>query len=440
MKIKNVLLSAVMILVTAGVSAQEKELSLEEAVSLALSNSDQAKISEAEVKTAKNELRVLKDARYPDLDLSGRYSYLSSANIDLQLETGQQSSPQEGEPTASPEVNQLMLGQANLSLPVFAGFRIKNSIEAGENRYKAAELKAVSDNEQIALQTIQTYLRLFTAKKAVELMKESLKTAQQRVKDFTAMEENGLLARNDLLKAQLQQSNVDVSLQQAQKNADILAYQLAVSLKLPEDTQIEIPESGPGILPQQDQLKQEINRSDLEALKLQEKAAENKIKAVQADYYPSIALIGGYTALDLQNALTISNAMNVGVGVSYNLADIFKNKNRVKVARSQAERLNSSIDLMNDRIKVQVKNAEQDYQLAVKKYGVYEKSVEQAVENYRIVKDKYDNGLADTNDLLEADVQQLQSKLDLANARAGIIEQYYNLLHAEGILINQFKK
>jgi hypothetical protein len=29
-------------------------------------------------------------------------------------------------------------------------------------------------------------------------------------------------------------------------------------------------------------------------------------------------------------------------------------------------------------------------------------------ENYRIIKDKYDNGLSDTNDLLEADVEQLQ--------------------------------
>ncbi len=34
------------------------------------------------------------------------------------------------------------------------------------------------------------------------------------------------------------------------------------------------------------------------------------------------------------------------------------------------------------------------------------------MENYRIVKNKYDNGLSDTNDLLEADLEQLQSKID----------------------------
>jgi outer membrane protein TolC len=43
--------------------------------------------------------------------------------------------------------------------------------------------------------------------------------------------------------------------------------------------------------------------------------------------------------------------------------------------------------------------------------------VEQASENYRIIKDKYDNGLSDTNDLLEADVEQLGSNINKTLAR-----------------------
>jgi hypothetical protein len=44
------------------------------------------------------------------------------------------------------------------------------------------------------------------------------------------------------------------------------------------------------------------------------------------------------------------------------------------------------------------------------------RAVEQSSENYRIIKDKYDNGLSDTNDLLEADVEQLSSKINKALA------------------------
>ncbi|MEH6407069.1 MAG: TolC family protein, partial [Leeuwenhoekiella sp.] len=65
-------------------------------------------------------------------------------------------------------------------------------------------------------------------------------------------------------------------------------------------------------------------------------------------------------------------------------------------------------------------------------------SEEQAAENYRIVKDKYDNGLVDTNDLLEADVQQLQAKINLTYAKADITQKYYELLTAKGQLTEQF--
>ncbi|MGB8703439.1 MAG: TolC family protein, partial [Gillisia sp.] len=308
-----------------------------------------------------------------------------------------------------------------------------------ENSYQAALLNAENEKEQIALQTIRDYLNLYKANKAIDLIEENLKSARQRVKDFTSMEQNGLLARNDLLKAQLQQSNIQLSLEEAKKNKNILSYKLATLLKLPEGTQINTTDTDLSEIPVELQQKA-VSRNDLEALKYQEKAAENQVKVAESKYYPSLALVGGYTALDLHNALTVTNAINIGVGVSYNIANIFKTKSDVKLAESRADELKYTIDMVSDKVKVQIENAEQDYKLALKKYEVYQQSQEQARENYRIVKDKYDNGLMDTNDLLEADVQQLQATMDLAYAKADITQKYYELLTARGTLTNQFNK
>ncbi|MGA9589180.1 MAG: TolC family protein, partial [Salegentibacter sp.] len=322
MKIKFLMLTVLFAIVAQSTKAQEKHLSLEEAVNMALASSDEAKISEAKVNSATQELQVTENNRYPDFKLSGQYSYLTNANVDLQLSTGNSDpTPEDGasQPAAQPQINQLLLGQANVSMPIFSGFKLKNSIKAGENSLKAAKLNAQNSNEEIALQTIQDYLNLYKARKTVDLVQESLKSAQQRVKDFNAMEQNGLLARNDLLKAQLQESNVQLSLDEAKKTAEILNYKLAVTLKLPEDTEIETSVSEFqrfGLI----ETGAELNRSDLEALKFQEQAAEKGIEVAKGNYFPSIALVGGYVALDLQNALTVSNAMNVGVGVSYNLS------------------------------------------------------------------------------------------------------------------------
>jgi outer membrane protein TolC len=93
---------------------------------------------------------------------------------------------------------------------------------------------------------------------------------------------------------------------------------------------------------------------------------------------------------------------------------------------------------LTDYIKIQVKKAIEDYDLALKQKVVYNEAAEQATENYRIVKDKYDNGLSDTNDLLEADVEQLNSKINTALAKANTIQKYYELLSATGQLSQNF--
>ncbi len=437
MKIKTFLFSALFFLVAGVIYSQETTLSIKEAVDLALSNSDEAKRSEIGIITAENELKITKDNQYPDFKLSGQYSYLTNADVNLKLSSGNNASETDpnAAPAESPDIHQLLLGQATISMPLFSGFRLKNAIKARENGLNAAKMNAKNNREKIALKTIQNYLNLYMARKTIELVEESLKSAKQRVKDFSAMEKNGLLARNDLLKSQIQESNVELSLEEATKNAEILNYQLVTILKLPEGTRINTNDSDFIISPKISS--GEINRNDLEALKYQHKAAENNIKMAKADYFPSLGLTGGYIALDLQNALTVSNAMNIGVGVSYNLVNIFKNKNEVKLAKSKAQQLEYSIAVVSDQIKIQIKNAEQDYKLALRKFEVYTKSEEQAVENYRIVKDKYDNGLLDTNDLLEADVQQLQTKINLAYARAGITQKYFELLKAQGNLTNE---
>ncbi len=436
---KNKFLILLFVVVLSNFShAQQKEMTIEEAVNLAMKQSDESKIADQTITTAESQLDVTKANQYPDFKLSGQYSYLSNADVNFKLNTGSNSSEEnpDQQAGASPKINQLLLGQANVSMPIFSGFKLKNAIEADQNNLEAAKFSAEDSKEKIAIQVVQDYLNLYKARKAVGLIKESLKSAEQRVKDFSAMEQNGLLARNDLLKAQLQQANTQVSLEEARKNEDVLNYKLVTELNLPASTVINTTESGFVIMPKQ--FSEVGERNDIQALKSQEEAAENGIKIAKSDYYPSVGFTGGYIALDVHNALTVSNAMNLGVGVSYNLSSLFKNKHEVKLAESRAQELKFQIDRVSDLASIQVKNAEKEYELALKKLDVYSQSDEQAAENFRIVQDKYDNGLEDTNDLLEADVEQLQAKINLAYAKANITQKYYELLRATGNLTDQF--
>jgi len=439
MKVTKLLLLALVFFGIPSLKAQEKTgLTLNEAINIVLSKSNAVALANAKVETKRYESQTVKNNKYPDLRVSGQYLRLTNANVNSKLNSNS-SNP----PSAPLAVNQLMLGQINSSLPLFSGFKLQNSVRASENLYLSEKAKSEETKEEIAMEVVEYYANLYRAQKAVNLITENLKSAEQRVTDFTALEKNGIIARNDLLKAQLQQSKVQLSLDEAYKNVSVLNYYLITLLKLPEDYKIGIDENQFANNQPINIIKNEEialkSRKDLEAIHFIQKASENNIKIAKSGYYPTVNLTGGFIYLDLKNALTVSNAMNFGVGVSYDIANIFKNGANVKAAKSKALEATQSEAILSENIKVQVQQAIENYNLALKQNLVYEQAIGQATENYRIVKDKYDNGLSNTSDLLEADVEQLNSKINYAYSRANIMLKYYEMQSTSGQLTQSFQ-
>lgn len=443
MKIKHLLPCALLFSSLALQAQEKKQLSLDEAISLAVTKSTEASLADTKVATSKFDLENTKNSQYPDFKVSGQYMRITNPNIKLRMPLGGSDSGEgDSGSSASPEVNQIMFAQASASMPLFSGFKIKNSIDASENLYQAQTYNAANTKEQLAMQAVILYVNLYKAQESISLIRENLKSADQRVKDFTAMEQNGLLARNDLLKSQLRVSNIQATLDDAIAKESKINYQLVTFLKLPEGTKLTPNgayfKNAGGITPSISESEAITQRKDLEALRWQEKASEANVKVAKGDYYPSIALSAGYVAMDIQNVVQVTNAMNFGVGVSYDLAGIFKNGKKVKAAQSRAEETKKQLEIQTDRVKVQVQESLENYNLSIKQNKSYTDAVEQSVENYRIVKDKYDNGLVDTNDLLEADIEQLTAKINETFSKAEITQRFYELLNASGKLTNSF--
>lgn len=435
-KINRFLLFGLSILgINAMVAQEKRSLTLDESVHLAWDNSNEVGLANAKVHSKKYELQSAKNNQYPDFKISGQYQRLANASINVKTNQNTNSG-------SLPIVDQLMLGQISASIPVFAGFKMQNNIEMHQNLYEAESATAFHTKEEVAMKVINLYASLFKAQKTVALLKENQKRAEQRAYDFGELEKNEIIARNDLLKAQLQVSKIKLSIDEAVNHENTINFQLITLLKLPAGTQLEIRESDFANFKMENIPTNEKpaleNRKDLQAIQLQQKASKSNIKLAKGGYYPTVNLIGGYVALDLKNVVTVQNAMNFGLGLSYDLSAIFKNGTMVKLAESKATEIQKTEAMLTDYIKIEVQTAMEDYHLAIQQNEVYGQAVEQSTENYRIIKDKYDNGLADTNDLLEADVEQLSATINKTLAKANIIQKYYALLNATGQLTTTF--
>jgi outer membrane protein len=412
-----------------------RTITLKEAVDLSVTNSHLLKNNKAKISEATAAIQEAKERLLPDVSVSGTYMYLpTTPNIHMASDTS-------GKGFGGTKISQVVYGSLNASLPLYTGGKLKYGIESTKYLQEAAKLDAADNKEAVIINTINAYSNLYKSLKAVTLVKENLEQSNQRIKDFTNLEQNGLMARNDLLKVKLQSSNIELTLLDAQSNYKIASVNMALMLGLPEQTLLVADSASlqqPGEVKSIDAYEQLAlqSRNDISALALRKKSAELGIKSAKADYYPNIALTTGYIAADIPKFLTVTNAITVGLGVKYSLSSLWKTKSKIEQADARIQQIAASQDMLNDNIRLQINQAYQAYVLSRKKIEVYQQAVEQAAENYRITKNKYDNALATTTDLLDADVAQLQTKLNVSNATADSVVAYNKLLQTAGILNN----
>ena len=412
---------------------QIRVITLKEAIDLGIANSHLLKNNKAKIDEAVAAVTEATERRLPDASVSGSYLYLPvKPTIKLKSDSAG---------GFGGNVKQVMYGIVNVSLPVYAGGKLRYGIESAKYLEQAARLDADEDKEAVIFNTINAFSNLYKSGAAVNIVKENLQQSNQRVNDFSNLEKNGLLARNDLLKVSLQSSNIELALLDAESNFKLASVNMALMLGLPEQTLL-IPDSvslqqttNVKTMEEYEQLAL-LQRKDAASLLLRKKVADIGIKNVKADYYPSLALTAGYVAADIPGLITITNAVNVGVGVKYSISSLWKTKSKIAQAEARVQQITSNQLMLEDNIRLQINQSYQAYLLSQKKIEVYKKAVEQAAENYRITKNKYDNALSTTTDLLDADVAQLQTKLNLSNAAADAVVAYNKLLQTAGILNN----
>ncbi|KUY26276.1 transporter [Elizabethkingia ursingii] len=408
-----------------------QKLTLSEAIVLSMKNNSKVKIAEAQLNTMDSKVQEAKNKRLPDLKLSGNLMKpfnTMEIKSELPFLNGGGASP------SAPDY--VAIQQLNLGMPLFAGFKIKNGIAVAEYQKSIQQYQLENDKQDIALAATQGFVNLYKAKQAISVINENLSRSHQRSVDFEKLELNGVVARNDLMRVKLQESNVKLSLADAKKNVNVLNYSLGVILGLAEGTEID-PEIGGDeaqeFVNEQNLQEQSLQqRQEYKILSEQEKVGKANVEIAKAAYYPTVSLTAGYINAWMPNILQINHMTMAGLSLSYDLANLYKNRATVQTAKLQQVEIQENKKALNDKVKTDIHNAFEDYQLQNEKIKVYEEAVGQANENYKVVKNKFDNGLATTTDLLTADVEQLQAQLNLVYGKADKKWSYFNLLRQTG--------
>jgi outer membrane protein TolC len=437
----SIYLFASILLLSTQVYAQNTSiLKLEEAIHLAIQNNQSIKIAKEKNVQAITNLQEAKNRRLPDFNINSQLLRVNQPLIDLRVKLNNSGSSG----SSAPDVNQVVLAQANVAMPLFNGNKINYSIKANEYLLKAAELDANANKNELILNTIQAYTNLYKCTISLKLIKENKTQASKRLKDIEQLYKNNIVSRNDLLKAQLQVQQVELQQLEVSSELELSKINMNLLLGLASTTPLDVDSNYTNQL-QIDQLT--INSIDFwENLVMQERpellslnnhieASKKNIQILKSDNYPSFALSGGYIYADINNFLGISNALNGGITMRYSISSLWKGSEKITQAKSKTMELELMKSQLSDQVKLQVNKSFQQFVVAKQKINVFRNSIQQVSENYKIVESKYKNNLATVQELLDADVLQFQAKVQYEFAKADATIAYYHLLQVS----NQFK-
>ncbi len=414
--------------------AQSVEMSVQQVADMAVKNHQQLKISEKNISISQQQTEVAKLQKLPSITASTSQFFLGDALIiDKDFSNSTKVSMPHYGSTYSVQAQQL----------IFKGGLVNKSIEASTLREQLAELDLAKDQQNVKFLVTSNYLDIYRLINQTEVYKNNKKLAQERLKNIQKFYNQGMLTRNEVIRAELAIKNLDQGILVLENNRKILNYQLNVALGLPTDTEL---------VPVEDiEAKQEYldiasfkklaleNNPLLKSAQTNIQLADKNIEIINTDKMPTIGAFGGY---NMQRPITTrtpamdmyTNSWQAGVSLSYNIDNLYKTKEKVKLGEMQKEMANEALTLTEQNIDIAVNAAFIKHQEAIQQAEILNEAKKLAEENYKITEAKYLNQLAVQAEMTDAQNQKLQSELDYANAEINILYQYYNLLKTTGTL------
>lgn len=410
-----------------------KKLSLQEAIDLGVANSKNLKLSQNKIDEAVARLAVVKDNVLPSASASFLYNHAEIPTNTLSIGGGN--------PIHLPSRADAFVGTAAIQEVIYGGGKYKYAQESTKLLTDVARLDADKNKEEVSYAIINTYFSLFKVMQSKKVVAQNLEAIASQLKQAQRFFEQGIVTKNDVLRFQLQQANVSLTDLEIENNRKIINYNLDILLGLPEDTEVAIAESD---LPLQtvQPLSTYIstafaNRQELQQLDLQNKVADFNIKTIKANTRPTVGVGANLYYINPSGSFIPPSEqfimpVTIGATISWNIASLWNNKNKVAEAKIQQKEIGLQKDMLSDNVKTELNRNYQNYNLAVQRINVLETSIAQATENDRLLKSKYKNNIASATDRIDAETLLYQAKINLELAKADAKLAYYTLLKSTG--------
>jgi outer membrane protein len=430
-------------------------LTLQDAVTRVLRESDEVRLAAAQLEVTDALVTTARASGLPQARLSGSYTQvLKNARAAI---VGQAIFGQNYNYTSNINVSQVLFQGGR----VFAGSRAAGDVREA-SRLSLAETKA-----QLAVDAQRSYLGAVLARQLEQIQTQNASLLDARLAQVQQLEKAGRAARYDVLRARVERANLEPTLLQARNNRELADISLRQLLNIRDDAPLalvsEIDTAAMHVVVQRIAADSSgtASRSVERAAQRTLDARREGVRVARADLMPTITTFfqTGYTALPSSNGFPtvwgFTSAANCasgttgrvcqnngwfpdrqfGVQVAWPLFDGLRTKGNIDLAQAQEKLARTQLEQARERVHTEQASAEAEFSRAEAAYEAQKQNAAEADEAFRIASLRFDRGLGTQLEVSDAQLLLLTARTNAARATIDYYLAAAELARARGLEI-----
>ena len=396
-----------------GQGSETLRLTLDQALEIALSESNTVKIADMTVEKSGYAEKGSYSALYPNISANGSYQRTLKKQVMVMDMGGQAMEIKVGRDNS---IN----ATATASMPL-VNAQLWESLKLSGMDVELAVEQARSSKIALVKQVKQAFYAVLLAQKSHEVVANVYENAQKNYEKTLQRFNVGKASEVEHLRAQVTMMNAEPNVSSAENAVLLATWQLKAVMGIDLDTNIEVVGDLNDYTAQmltpyvsEDDLS---NNSSLLQLGIQGRMLESTIRMQKKQYLPTIAasINYNYSAMGDEElrwfpsstaAVSLSIPIFDGFQKHYSIKQSKINKNMLDLQREDAER----------NLRIGIRNYNDQMALCVKNYQAAEATVEIAQKSYDISEKMYEVGKATLVELNDAQLALQQAQLTQAQA------------------------
>jgi len=324
-------------------------------------------------------------------------------------------------------------GKVEILVPIYTFGLVTSKVEAETLKGDAAELDADRARQDVVYAVSHAYYRVLEAQKIQTVVEESIKVVRRQYEIAQDFHAQGLVAKNDVLSAGVQLANREQQRIQAENNVQLAIATLNRLLRFGVNRRTSLvdvlevePWNGSFVSAVEVALRE---RPDLKSLERQVEIARAEYRVTRATNMPFVYGYGDY--MYSSDSFLVNDDWFAG-GLVLNVPIFDGLETHTKLKRKEKE-IEQAIDIHDDRLDdvvLSVKQAYLNVRESSKRIPVARKSIEEAEENLRIIRDQYAEGWVTITDVLTEEER-------LSRARSNYYQALYDYHAAYAALVHE---